>query len=201
MRPTSVELCSTMGWVVACSSVYNSFFPNSLATMPGNYRYIPEEQKKLVLTMLLRGMSAINIERATANWHLQTKCLSDPKHLECQRRGCQPFFREWPAQSFVFPRSICEISPLLQVKCYSNNIYGQYLESLVEQRPDIYTRELKAALFKAYEVEVDGSTITQELHQCGFTRKKVTRRVALLESATKNSDCGIRPISVKLVPT
>ena len=33
--------------------------------MPGNYRYIPEEQKKFVLTMLLRGMSAIKIEKAT----------------------------------------------------------------------------------------------------------------------------------------
>src|SRR5258708_26468985 len=47
------------------SSVYNSFFPNSLATMPKNYCYIPEEQKKLVLTMLLRGMSASKID-----WHL-----------------------------------------------------------------------------------------------------------------------------------
>jgi hypothetical protein len=61
------------------------------------------------------------------------------------------------------------------VKCDSNKIYGQYLKSLIEQRPDIYTRELKAALFKAYEVEVDGSTITRELHWRGFTRKKVTR--------------------------
>lgn len=34
---------------------------------------------------------------------------------------------------------------------------------------------MKAALFKAYKVEVDGSTLTRELHWRGFTRKKVTR--------------------------
>jgi hypothetical protein len=45
--------------------------------MPGNYRYIPEEQKKLVLTMSLRGMSASKIEKATGillnqEWKVQT---------------------------------------------------------------------------------------------------------------------------------
>ena len=31
----------------------------------GNYRFIPEEQKKLVITMLGRGQTSANIENAT----------------------------------------------------------------------------------------------------------------------------------------
>jgi hypothetical protein len=33
--------------------------------MPGNFRYIPEEKKKLLLTMSLRGMKTKEIEDAT----------------------------------------------------------------------------------------------------------------------------------------
>jgi hypothetical protein len=33
--------------------------------MPGNFRYIPEEKKKLILTMSLRGMKTKEIEDAT----------------------------------------------------------------------------------------------------------------------------------------
>ena len=51
----------------------------------------------------------------------------------------------------------------------------QYLENLVEQRSDIYMKELQHALFAAYNVEVDGSTITRALHRRGFTRKTITR--------------------------
>ena len=35
------------------------------ATMAGNFRYIPEAQKKLVVTMSLRGMEVKNIELTT----------------------------------------------------------------------------------------------------------------------------------------
>jgi hypothetical protein len=49
----------------------------------------------------------------------------------------------------------------------------KYLESLVEQTPDIYGRELQHALFVAYNIDVDVSTITRALHRRGFTRKKV----------------------------
>jgi hypothetical protein len=41
------------------------FFTTNAATMAGNFRYIPEEQKKLVLTMSLRGMNNKEIEIAT----------------------------------------------------------------------------------------------------------------------------------------
>ena len=49
----------------------------------------------------------------------------------------------------------------------------KYLESLVEQTPDIYGRELQFALFVAYNVDVDVSTIMRALHRRGFTQKKV----------------------------
>jgi len=47
------------------------------------------------------------------------------------------------------------------------------LENLVEQQPDIYAKELQHALFTAYDVEVDATTITRALRRQGFTRKKV----------------------------
>jgi len=49
----------------------------------------------------------------------------------------------------------------------------QYLESLVEKRPDIMVQEMQNALYIAYNVEVDGTTITRALRKRGFTRKKV----------------------------
>ena len=47
------------------------------------------------------------------------------------------------------------------------------MEGLVEQTPDIYGIELQYALFVAYNVDVDVSTITRALHRRGFTWKKV----------------------------
>ena len=51
--------------------------------------------------------------------------------------------------------------------------FSQYLESLIEQRPDTYAKELQYALYTAYDVVVDVATITRALHNRGFTRKKV----------------------------
>jgi hypothetical protein len=45
----------------------------------------------------------------------------------------------------------------------------------VEKQPDIYARELQHALFVAYDVKVDTTTITRALHRHGFTRKNITR--------------------------
>ena len=49
----------------------------------------------------------------------------------------------------------------------------KYIESLVEQTPDIYGGELQYALFAAYNVDVDVSTIMRALRRRGFTQKKV----------------------------
>ncbi|KAF8805110.1 hypothetical protein BYT27DRAFT_7224881 [Phlegmacium glaucopus] len=117
-----------------------------------NFHYIPDEQKKLILTMHLRGMCFRDIETATGigirtiqrikrSWLLTGKVVNKP--LEPGRHRCL---------------TSLEVS---------------YLESLIEQRPDIYMKELQHALFVAYNVEVDGSNITRALHRRGFTRKKV----------------------------
>jgi len=45
---------------------------------------------------------------------------------------------------------------------------------LVEKQPDIYARELQHALFMAYDVEMDTTTITCMLHRHRFTCKNIT---------------------------
>ena len=52
-------------------------------------------------------------------------------------------------------------------------LFLQFLESLVEQRPDIYLKELQHALFVVYDVEVSNNTVNRALRNRGFTRKKV----------------------------
>ena len=49
----------------------------------------------------------------------------------------------------------------------------QYLESVIERRPDAYAKELRHALFIAYNIDVNETTITRTLQRRGFTRKKV----------------------------
>lgn len=62
----------------------------------------------------------------------------------------------------------------------------KYMEGLIEQTPDIYGVELQHALFAAYNVDVDVSTITRALRRRGFTQKIV--RFVLLIASTAHSD-------------
>ena len=57
--------------------------------------------------------------------------------------------------------------------CFAKYSYLQYLESLIERKPDIYLSELKEQLEAAYEVRVDETTISRTLKRRGYARKKV----------------------------
>ncbi|PPQ97475.1 hypothetical protein CVT26_002823 [Gymnopilus dilepis] len=120
----------------------------------GNYRYIPEEQKKLIITMSLRGMKVKDIVSATGI---------------CKTTVCG-VRRMWKATGEVVAKPLDNGRPRVLTA-----LEVSYLESLVEQQPDIYVHELQDALFKAYEKHVDGKTITRALRRQGLTRKTVTR--------------------------
>ncbi|KAF8954675.1 Homeodomain-like protein [Flammula alnicola] len=118
-----------------------------------SYRYIPEEQKQLVLTMSLRGMRVKDIVKATG----------------ICRRTVARIKGTWKSTGEVVRKSLENGRPRVL-----SSLEVSYLESLVERTPDIYGRELQYALFVAYNVDVDVSTITRALHRRGFTRKKVS---------------------------
>jgi transposase len=83
--------------------------------MPGNYRYISEERKKLVLTMSLRGMKTRDIEHATG--------------IKC--RTIRRFISMWKSTGEVVkhpletgrPRVLTSLEVLVSHKCtvFSNN--------------------------------------------------------------------------------
>ncbi|KAF8811482.1 hypothetical protein BYT27DRAFT_7023783, partial [Phlegmacium glaucopus] len=116
------------------------------------YHYIPEAEKQLVLRMSHRGMTVKEIMNATG-------------------MGRMTIFRiksNWKHTGRVIHTSLENGRPRIL-----SSLEVSYLESLVEQTPDIYGRELQYALFVAYNVDVDVSTIIRTLHRRGFTRKKV----------------------------
>ncbi|KAF8803807.1 hypothetical protein BYT27DRAFT_7108568 [Phlegmacium glaucopus] len=117
----------------------------------GAYRYIPEEQKQLVLTMCLRGMKVNDIVEATG----------------MGRTTILRIKRNWRSTGRVVRKSLEHGRPRVL-----SSLEVSYLESLVERTPDIYGKELQYALFAAYNVDVDISTITRALHRRGFTRKQ-----------------------------
>ncbi len=49
----------------------------------------------------------------------------------------------------------------------------KFLDSLVEQKPDLYLDELQVALGNELQVETSVATIQRELKRRGLTRKKV----------------------------
>jgi len=53
-----------------------------------------------------------------------------------------------------------------------------YLESCIEHTPDLFLRELQERLYRARDIYVNISTISDTLHRRGFTRKKVTREAS-----------------------
>jgi hypothetical protein len=66
---------------------------------------------------------------------------------------------------------------------------------LVKKQLDIYARELQHALFMAYDVKVDTTTITCASHRHGFTRKNIARSAR--ESVMRSSDLKIKQIFVE----
>ncbi|KAF8222564.1 hypothetical protein L208DRAFT_1322048, partial [Tricholoma matsutake] len=56
--------------------------------------------------------------------------------------------------------------------CSLTSLEITYLESLIEQQPDIYVHEMSRALFLAYNVEVHDTTITCTLYCWGFVQMK-----------------------------
>ncbi|EDQ98175.1 uncharacterized protein LACBIDRAFT_336207 [Laccaria bicolor S238N-H82] len=117
-----------------------------------NYRYIPPEQKQLIVTMHIRGTSTTNIEQSTG----------------ISTRTIRRILKLWNDTGRVMRQPLEPGRPRVL-----NSLEVEYLESLIEQRPDIYVTELQNALFVTYGAEVDASTITQTLYRRGFTRKKV----------------------------
>ncbi len=49
----------------------------------------------------------------------------------------------------------------------------KFLDSLVEQKPDLYLDELQVALRNGLQAETSMATICRELKRHGLTRKKV----------------------------
>ena len=52
--------------------------------------------------------------------------------------------------------------------CFAKYSYLQYLESLIEQKLDIYLSELREQLEAAYKVQVDETTISHTLKRHGY---------------------------------
>ncbi|KIJ91793.1 hypothetical protein K443DRAFT_75422, partial [Laccaria amethystina LaAM-08-1] len=120
--------------------------------MPGNYPFISAEQKWLVLTMSLHGMLIRDIVSVTG----------------ICKRTMRRVRSTWKDTGDVVRRSL-ENGRQRSL----SSLEVLYLESLVEKQPDIYARELQHALFMAYDVEVDTTTITRALHRHGFTCKNI----------------------------
>lgn len=134
----------------------------------GNYRFIPEAQKKLIITMLDRGQTPADVEHATG----------------ISVRTVQRVWRLWLSTGRVIQRPLeagrQRILTSLEVSVSNSlasgqdfGLFLQFLESLVEQRPDIYLNELQRAIFVVYDTDVSVKTIERALRNCGFTRKKV----------------------------
>ncbi|PPQ97047.1 hypothetical protein CVT26_001270 [Gymnopilus dilepis] len=120
----------------------------------GNYRYIPEPQKELVLTMSLRGMKVKDIVDATGM---------------CKRTVCR-VRSTWKATGKVVRKPLHTGRPRKLTA-----LHISYLESMIERQPDIYAKDLRDALVKVYDVDVSESTITRTLSRRGITRKMMTR--------------------------
>ena len=140
-----------------------------------NFHYISEEQKKLIIIMSVHGMSCKDIEKAMGIgvraiqrvkklWWLSGKVVN--KALDNGRPHILTSLSQYENFPSVLP---------LSCSCIHFNL--QYLENLVEKRPDIMVWEMQNALFIAYNVKVDEITITQALHEHGFTQKKVWARM------------------------
>lgn len=52
---------------------------------------------------------------------------------------------------------------------------NEYLEGLIECRPDSTAAELRQGLREGMQIDVDESTITRTLHRRGYSFKKVRK--------------------------
>ena len=104
----------------------------------GNYRFIPEAQKKLIITMLDRGQTSADVEHATeisvcTVQRVQRLWLSTGQVIQRPlEAGCQ--------------RILTSLEVSVSNSLASEQDFGlflQFLESLVEQRPDIYLNKLQ----------------------------------------------------------
>lgn len=142
----------------------------------GHYRFISEEQKRLVITMLDRGQTPANIENATG---ISVRTVQRVRRLwlSTGRVAKHPLEKGRGRILTSLEVSVSDYSLnsgfTLQVLKAIILLFLQFLESLVEQRPDIYLKELQHALFVVYDVEVSNNTVNRALRNRGFTRKKV----------------------------
>ncbi|EPQ59948.1 Homeodomain-like protein [Gloeophyllum trabeum ATCC 11539] len=117
----------------------------------GNRRYIPPEQKQLVITMSMSmkpreiaevtKMGRSTVSRILALWRDTGEVERKPPDLGR-------------------PRALTSVEEM-------------YLESLIERRPDTYLSELQDSLLDACGISVDQRTISRTLKRRGFTRKVV----------------------------
>lgn len=55
----------------------------------------------------------------------------------------------------------------------NTNACCQYIEGLIEQKPDLYLTEIREQVNKVLDIDVSERTISNSLKRRGFTRKKV----------------------------
>ena len=138
-----------------------------LIAMP-NYYYIPPEQKQLICRLSLSlktseiafhtGISIRTIQRVIRALANNRKCDG-----EASAHGA--------TAGFGLLSYLCEgLSATLVLVLL---MHSQYVEGLIEQRPDIYLSEIQDHLFKAFDISISLPTIHRSLKRRGYTRKKV----------------------------
>ncbi|KAJ7217105.1 hypothetical protein GGX14DRAFT_331394, partial [Mycena pura] len=125
------------------------------STMGSNYRYIHPEQKRLLPTIkrtvsnnheiaAITGMNVRTVRRALKNQH--------------EHGDVVPPKKGQVGSGWAADMSYTQI---------------EYLEGLVERKPDSTLRELRQGLLEGMHVDVDESTVRLALHRRGFSFKNV----------------------------
>jgi transposase len=135
--------------------------------MPSNYRYISPDTKKAVVVLSLTlkpveiarlvGIHANTVRNIIKLW----TTTGQVTRMNAQRGRPRELDNLELAVSSFFLLS------------HSTSRSPQYIEGLIERRPDIYLSEIQTDFETAFDIWVSERLISRALHRRGYTRKKV----------------------------